>query len=82
MHRGWNQKNIKINNQQNNSYNDFLFVFIYFVKCNALSKLFSNFTSGETMKMNLFQSITNAMEIALESDPTASKLQGGETIKK
>lgn len=26
---------------------------------------------GETMKMNLFQSITNAMEIALESDPTA-----------
>lgn len=34
------------------------------------------------MKMNLFQSITNAMEIALESDPTASKLQGGKTIKK
>ncbi|XP_014778655.1 2-oxoisovalerate dehydrogenase subunit beta, mitochondrial [Octopus bimaculoides] len=26
---------------------------------------------GETMKMNLFQSVTNAMEIALESDPTA-----------
>lgn len=23
------------------------------------------------MKMNLFQSVTNAMEIALESDPTA-----------
>ena len=28
---------------------------------------------GETTRMNLFQSLTNAMDIALEKDPTAGK---------
>jgi hypothetical protein len=28
---------------------------------------------GETVRMNLFQAVNNAMDIALSSDPTASK---------
>lgn len=30
--------------------------------------------TGETQKMNLFQSLTNAMDIVLDSDPTAGIL--------
>ena len=29
------------------------------------------FLSGQTQKMNLFQSLTNAMDIILDSDPSA-----------
>jgi len=28
---------------------------------------------GETKKINLFQALTNAMDIALETDPTAGR---------
>ena len=32
------------------------------------------FPTGETQKMNLFQSLTNAMDTILDSDPTAGTL--------
>lgn len=34
---------------------------------------FINPFPGETQKMNLFQSLTNAMDIILDSDPTSGK---------
>ena len=30
--------------------------------------------TGDTQKMNLFQSLTDAMDITLDSDPTAGKI--------
>jgi len=32
-------------------------------------------TEGETVRMNLFQAVNNAMDIALATDPTACKLK-------
>ncbi len=38
---------------------------------------FCFFFSGETVRMNLFQSLTSAMDIALEKDPTAGESGAG-----
>lgn len=36
--------------------------------------MFLSVLSGETTRMNLFQSVTSALDITLEKDPSASKL--------
>jgi len=45
--------------------------FLTLTKLNASINYLRQCISGETTKMSLLQSITNALDIAMEKDPTA-----------
>lgn len=47
---------------------------ITIINCSLLLSPFYNGFSGPTQKMNLFQSVTSALDNTLASDPTAGRM--------